>query len=170
MDEALRTLTLELAELICIEHALSPSARFAEQDVNGLSDYAPSDTLCLRIGSALLEAITSQDTVTVSVSGAELWLLRERVSIYTSQGASADLGLVIKTKVYAALISIADELSLTDAGIKDAPGDTDGNDEPSHEEVKDALEAWREAHPGTPGYPKAHTDPNADDPEDGSGK
>ena len=99
-EELSRNVELELAELICIEHTLAPSQAVVGSDEPGV--LGPGKETCLKIGTAILEALSNQQPITVSFTEDELWLLRERVSIYTSQGANADLGLVIKAKLYQA--------------------------------------------------------------------
>ena len=103
MEEPCRTVDLELTELVCIEHTLTPS------EVAGGAALLASRDLCLKIATALLEALKRRVPISVSLTESELWLLRERCSIYTSQGANADLGLVIKSKLYEAILSISNE-------------------------------------------------------------
>src|SRR3990172_7743947 len=104
-EDLSRNIELELAELICIEHTLSPSQAVAGSAESGV--LGPGKETCLKIGTAILEALSAQSRpVGISFTEDELWLLRERISIYTSQGANADLGLVIKAKLYQALLSI----------------------------------------------------------------
>lgn len=143
MEELSRNLELELAELICIEHSLTPSqAVTGSTEAGGLG---PGKETCLKVGTAILEALGNQQPITVTFTEEELWLLRERVSIYTSQGASADLGLVIKTKLYQALLSIGN-IRAAEAVLGDV---NTAEDQPeagmSREEVDDAVRGWQEA-------------------------
>ena len=105
----------------------------------------------------------------LSVDETILWLLRERVSIYTSQGASADLGLVIKSKLYQALLSIGN-MRAAEAVIGEvttAEVQTDAG--MSREEVDDAVRHWQEVsgfrrNPGPGGGAGPHrTDDGSED-------
>lgn len=140
-EELSRNIEFELAELICIEHALTPS-----QAVAGSPD-GPGKETCLKVGTALVQALSGPQIFTINFTEDELWQLRERVSIYTSQGANADLGLVIKSKIYQALLSIGNKRA-ADAVMSDAEvtAAQEGElDEPmSREEVDDAVRRWQE--------------------------
>jgi hypothetical protein len=142
-EEHARTIELELAELICIEHTLSPSQAIAGSTESGV--LGPGKETCLKIGTAILEAMANQSQpVGISFTEEELWLLRERVSIYTSQGANADLGLVIKAKVYQALLSIGNHRAAE--AVLGQVATADGHTETgmSREEVDDAVRRWQE--------------------------
>ncbi|MBI4218878.1 MAG: hypothetical protein HY682_01960, partial [Chloroflexi bacterium] len=147
-EEQTRSLELDLPELICIEHSLAPSQAASGSDALGL---APSKDTCLKVGAALLEALNSQKPVSVGFTEDELWMMRERLSIYTSQGANTDLGLVIKSKVYYALLSIGNERGAEAVfGIVSTATvepETDGGI--SRQEVDDAVRKWEESTGGT---------------------
>ena len=137
-----RIIELEIAELICIEHALSPSQAVTGSNEAGAA--GPGKETCLKIGTAILEALGNRSRpVGISFTDDELWLMRERVSIYTSQGANADLGLVIKAKLYQALLSIGNTRAAQAAlGGVVTDEEPDGA-EMSREEVDDAVRRWK---------------------------
>lgn len=168
-EELSRNIELELAELICIEHTLSPSQAIAGSAESGV--LGPGKETCLKIGTAILEALSNQQPIAVSFTEDELWLLRERVSIYTSQGANADLGLVIKSKLYQALLSIGNKRA-AEAVLSDVTTVDDQTDAGmSREEVDDAVRRWQEAsgfrhNPGAGGASPHRAD---DDTEDETG-
>lgn len=167
-EDLSRNIELELAELICIEHTLSPSQAIAGSAECGV--VGPGKETCLKIGTAILEALASQSRpVGISFTEEELWLLRERVSIYTSQGANADLGLVIKAKLYQALLSIGN-IRAAEAVLGEVVTTEDQAEiRMSREEVEDAVKRWQEASgfrrsPGTNGGAGTHrADDNAED-------
>ncbi|MBI4218981.1 MAG: hypothetical protein HY682_02480 [Chloroflexi bacterium] len=141
MEETTRNLDLDLAELICIESCLAPSqAGKSGVDAAGPS---PSRETCLKIGAAILESLSTQQPIGLSLTEDELWILRERVSVYTSQGASTDLGLVLKSKVYQALLSI-DNTRAADTVLGDlGTADEDVDSGMTREEVDDAIRRWQ---------------------------
>lgn len=141
--DASRIIEFELPELICIENSLAPSQTGSAKS-NDVSS-APTKETCLKVGAALLEALDTQSpAVAISFDEDELWMLRERLSIYTSQGPRMDLGLVVKSKVYAALLSIGNERAAEAAigGTLTAQDRADA--ELSREEVDDAIRRWQE--------------------------
>lgn len=168
-NEASRIIELELPELMCIEYSLAPSEIGSAKNDGG--SPAPTRETCLKVGTALLEALEDQQPIGVSFHEGELWALRERLSIYTSQGPRTDLGLVVKSKVYAALLSIANERSAKDA-LGEMPTARNGTGL-SRQEVDDALRMWAEANgekgdPGS-GDRRAGADGAGDDAEDDPG-
>jgi hypothetical protein len=171
-EDLSRNIELERAELICIEHNLSPSQAIAGGAESGI--LGPGKETCLKVGTAILEALSNQSrAVGISFTEDELWLLRERVSIYTSQGASADLGLVIKAKLYQALLSIGNKRG-AEAVLGEVATSGDQTEAGmSREEVDDAVRRWQEvsgdprnAGPGGGGTGPHRAD---DDPEDETG-
>jgi hypothetical protein len=142
-EELSRNIELELAELICIEHTLSPSQAIAGGAESGV--LGPGKETCLKVGTAILEALANQSRpVGISFTEEELWLLRERVSIYTSQGANADLGLVIKAKLYQALLSIGNKRAAEAVLGEVATAEDRTEAGMSREEVDDAVRRWQE--------------------------
>ena len=166
-EEQSRNIEFELAELICIEHTLAPSQAVAGSAESGV--LGPGKDTCLKIGTAILEALSNQQPIAISFTEDELWLLRERVSIYTSQGAAADLGLIIKSKFYQALLSIgnkrAAEAVLEDAAMVGKDSEGEGL---SREEVDDGIRRWNEADGRWPNAGPRTWNPHrpGDNPED----
>ncbi|MDO8633576.1 MAG: hypothetical protein Q7K38_03525 [Candidatus Wildermuthbacteria bacterium] len=168
-EELSRDVELELAELICIEHTLSPSQAVVGSAESGV--LGPGKDTCLKIGTAMLEALSNQQPIAISFTEDELWLLRERVSIYTSQGANADLGLVIKAKLYRALLSIGNSRAAEAVLEEIVPVDEQAEEGMSREEVDDAVRRWQEVHDGRRpkmGPPRPGNRPN-NGPEDETG-
>ena len=166
-EELSRSVELELAELICIEHTLAPSQAVAGIMESGV--LGPGKDTCLKIGTAILEALSNDSyPIGINFTEDELWLLGERVSIYTSQGSNADLGLVIKSKIYQALLSIGNNRAAEAVLEEVAPVDEQAEEGMSREEVDDAVRRWQEIsghrNPG-PGGRTGPYRPN-DDPED----
>lgn len=105
-----RAVSLTLAELVCIENTLSPS--------QVVQEVGPDKTMVLRIGGALVEAQKTTQDQLVWLSDADLWLLRERLSVYAAQGVSVSLGLVLKCKIYEAPLSINAEAAVKSLGLE----------------------------------------------------
>ncbi|MBI4304918.1 MAG: hypothetical protein HY678_01235 [Chloroflexi bacterium] len=165
-----RTIELDLPELICIEHTLAPSETVSAKSED--RSAATTRETCLKVGAALLDALDEERPVAVSFDEAELWLLRERLSIYSSQGARADLGLVVKSKVYQALLSIYNEREADSAlgGVFPVADTADAG--PSRQEVDDAVRKWKKASgqrlPRGKGGSGTGADGPSDDPPDGA--
>lgn len=142
--EASGIIELELSELMCVESSLAPS----ETSSSGTGDGStvPTRETCLKVGAALLEALQEPARPAgISFNEDELWLLRERLSIYTSLGPRTDVGLAVKSKVYAALLSIANERSARDAFDGMFTVQHGAGAGLSRQEVDDAIRKWADA-------------------------
>ncbi len=126
-----------------VESCLSPSQFIARDDAQSAS--SPTREMCLKVGAALLEALNTQKYVAVTFTEQELWVLRERVDIYASQGTNTRLGLEIKKKLYEAMLSIDVErgAGAVLAGLSISEGASDG--QMSGKEVHDAVARWKQA-------------------------
>lgn len=90
-------------ELILLDSVLAPTAF-----IEGPEAY-PDKPLCLKIGSALLEA-EHHEPVPIAFGVQELWILRERVNIFAAVGSDAQVGLVLKRKLYRDLLAVENRL------------------------------------------------------------
>ena len=143
VSEASRNLDLEVSELMWIESCLTPSQMAAVDGPH--PSEGPDQIMCLKVGTALLEALGAETLIAVSFTEDELWLLRERVDIYASQGANTRLGLGIKVKVYQALLSISNERA-AGAVLSGLPGAGIHSEEAmSSKGINDAVRQWSEA-------------------------
>ena len=97
----------DLYELMALEATLSPSEVSGGDGKSLLPSSVPSKDLCLKIGSALVQAREAGGAVDLTLSEPECWILRERVSIFTSIGQRHDLGMAIKMKLYHLLLEYA---------------------------------------------------------------
>ncbi len=140
--EASRSLDLALPELVLIESCLSPTEMANREE--RFAAAAPDRDMCLKVAAALLEASEREARIAVSFGESELWILRERVDIYASQGTNNRLGLDIKQKVYQALLSITNERAAGAffAGVPTAA--VVAPERISGEEMNDALRRWKE--------------------------
>lgn len=120
------------AQLMLMESALSPSE--VSQDRTGTSPSSlPSKELCLKVGSALIQALEGVEAPLV-LTEEECWTLRERVNIFTAVGERVDAGLTVKALLYQLLLQYAAEREAGDFSETDYQGR-------SAQEVKNALEA-----------------------------
>lgn len=147
------TVSFDLYELMALEATLSPSEVSAGEGKTP-SQAMPSRELCLKIGSALVQARETGGAVDLTLSEPECWILRERVSIFTSIGQRHDLGMAIKMKLYHLLLDYAFTREVGDLGTAE-------HQERSAREVRDAL-----------GFPEqrnySSSDKDADGPKDGA--
>lgn len=97
-------LHFEKSELLLIELALTPS-EVSQGDGGLLPASITSKELCLKIGSALLDALETGTEVDICLTEMECWVLRERVNILASLGTRGDVGLLVKKKLYQALLA-----------------------------------------------------------------
>ena len=116
-----------------MENALAPSVTTQK---NG-----PAKDMMLRVGSALIESMRTQADESVYFEAAELWILRERLSIYASQGADTMLGMRLKAKVYAALIESSANDVLSDLGIGVLDVEPSAYESTAEDETGDDAEA-----------------------------
>ena len=127
-------LILSLGELVCVENVLAPSVTTQRG--------GPAKAMMLRVGSALIEGMQTQADQSVYFEAAELWILRERLSIYASQGADTMLGMRLKAKVYAALIAVSAKETISGLGLGDADADAEyASEGPAESESSDDAEA-----------------------------
>ena len=109
------SIKLTLAELKLLEDSISnlmfPSAGiFTEDQLLPLD--VPTKSLCLKIGSALIEALKNEDQeIELTLTEEDYWIFRERVSIFKTIG-TIRVGENTKRKIYTALLSITDQKNL----------------------------------------------------------
>ena len=125
------SVAFDLYELMALEATLSPSEVSGGDGKVLLSSSVPSKDLCLKIGSALIQAREAGGAVDLVLTEPEFWVLRERVSIFTSIGQRHDLGMTIKLKLYRLLLEYAFAREVGEIGTADY--------EELSEEVKERL-------------------------------
>ncbi|MBI2098566.1 MAG: hypothetical protein HYT49_02815 [Candidatus Wildermuthbacteria bacterium] len=118
-------------ELMALESVLTPSEVTANAEKMGALTV-PTQDLCLKVGSALIEAREKGGEADLVLSEPECWILRERANIFMSIGQRHDVGLSIKLKLYHLLLDYAFE---REAG----EFETADHVERSAGEVRDAL-------------------------------
>ena len=107
MDAIEKGVGFDSYELMALESVLSPSEVMAGGEGKMLSPAVLSKELCLKIGSALIQAREIGGAVDIVLSETECWALRERVNIFMSIGQRHDVGLTIKLKLYQLLLAYA---------------------------------------------------------------
>lgn len=118
-------------ELMALESVLTPSEVSTEAQ-KAQPQSAPTRDLCLKIGSALLQSREQGGEVIMVLTEQEVWLLRERISVFMAIGSRSDVGLSIKLKLYGLLLDYA---FAREAG----EFETADHEERSAREVKNAL-------------------------------
>ncbi len=141
--EASRDLELEPQELMWIESCLAPSQLAAREE--SAAAFAPGRETCLKVAEALLEALSGQSAVHVTFIEPELWVLRERVSIFASLGTNTQLGLSIKKKLYEAMLSIDNERGAGAVMEGFGMADSGAGGAISSQEVLDGVAKWKQA-------------------------
>ena len=96
-----------LDQLLILESMLTPSEVSLDKP-EPLPLGVPIKELCLKIGSALVQAAKGQ-RVPLVLTETECWILRERVSIFTTVGTNQQEGLEIKLLLYKLLLEYAAE-------------------------------------------------------------
>lgn len=122
-------------ELTLLAHRLTPSEVSMRTEGSFLPPDVPSKELCLKIGSALLQAMESNGEVEIAINEHEGWALRERVSPF-EQVATLPVGLSITKKLFGLLLEFDGERLMD---IEDMA--TSDHEEQRAEEVRHALEA-----------------------------
>lgn len=141
-----------LYELLVIESVLTPTEAAMEHQ-RAQDALMPSKELCLKVGSALLQARERDGEVVLALSEQECWVVRERVNIFASVGSKQDVGLTVKLKVYHMLLEYAFAQEVGDIEVSD-------HNERSAREVRDALAHERDRNPN-PHNPKDGPNPKA---------
>ena len=131
-------------ELLLLESLLTPTEHDPRE---------PTRSMCLRIGSAMLD-VADDGTIAIAFDEGELWILRERVSIFSGVGSNARVGWELKRKIYIALLHRDEERDYRGLGV-DATGSTSPNGYTDEDGAEDRAEATAEPGAYLPGSDKA---------------